>query len=73
MAAHNGQKTQQGRLLGIKPLRYPSSWVIERPVYTKSLKAFVDQTNNIQKYSSSPEEEQLQAVLKGSILSLLIP
>ena len=46
-AACNGQKTRQGRSLGIEPLRYPSSWAIDRPAYTKSLKAFVDQTNKI--------------------------
>ena len=50
-AARNGQKTQQGRLLGIEPLQYPSSWAIDRPACIKSLKAFVDQTNKIQRYS----------------------
>ena len=51
VAACNAQKTRQGRSLSIEPLQYLSSWAIVRPAYTKSLKAFVDQTNNIQKYS----------------------
>ena len=50
-AARNCQKTRQVRSLGIEPIQYPSSWAIDRPAYTKNLKAFVDQTNNIQKYS----------------------
>ncbi|SLM34051.1 hypothetical protein LPUS_02723 [Lasallia pustulata] len=52
-AACNGQKTRQGRSLGIEPLQDPSSWAIDRPAYTKSLKAFVDQINKIRRYSKT--------------------